>query len=121
MRLCHLSQRRVGVLGIGRLIVLLGFIKLCVRIGEPRCTSSLPHASLNFCTPHLTLELAMLGSKGFEKIPLVSSCEISTENRIELFQKRFPKKDDYKNYIVLIEKVPHDMGINNVYSQKHNV
>ena len=61
----------------------------------------------------------MLGSKGCERMPLVSSCEISTENRIELFKNfwfspEISKKDDFKNYIVLIEKVPHGMGINNV-------
>ena len=89
--------------------------------------SCLAHASLNFCTPHLTFELDMLGSKGCERMPLVSSCEMNTENRIKLFLKisgshqRFPKKDEIKNYIVLIKKVPHGMGINNIYSQKHNM
>ena len=68
----------------------------------------------------------MLGSKGCERMPLVSSCEINTENRIKLFENfwfspEFSKKDDFKSHIVLIEKVPHVMGINNIYSQKHNV
>ena len=35
MRLCHLSQRRVGVLGIGRLIVFLfrQYIAFCIMSG----------------------------------------------------------------------------------------
>ena len=33
----------------------------------------------------------------------------------------FQKKDEFKNYTVLIKKVPHGMGINNIYSQKHNM
>ena len=89
-------------------------IKLCVCIGKLallRCMSCLPHASLNFCTPHLTFELYMLGSKGCERMPLVSSCEINKEKRlVKSFLKisgshqRFPKTDDFKNYIILIKK-----------------
>ena len=72
----------------------------------------------------------MLGSKGCERMPLVSSCKINKENRIKLFKnlwfspeisKREAKKKDFENYIVLTEKVPHGMGINNIYSQKQNV
>ena len=62
---------------------------VCVCIEEPallRCMSCLPHASLNFCTPRLTFELDMLGSKGCKRMPLVSSCEMNTENRIKLFK-----------------------------------
>ena len=57
----------------------------------------------------------MLGNKGSERMTLVSSCKINKENR------DFQKTDDFKNYIVLIKKVPHGMGINNICSQKHNV
>ena len=68
----------------------------------------------------------MLGSKGCERMPLVSSCEMNTENRIKLFKSlwfssEISKKDEFENYIVLIKKVPHGMSINNIYSQKHNM
>ena len=61
----------------------------------------LPHASLNFCTPHLTFELYMLGSKGCERMAVVSSCKINKENRIKLFKNlwfspEISKKDDFK-------------------------
>ena len=69
----------------------------------------------------------MLGSKGCERMPLVSSCKINKENRTKLFKNLWfspeisKKREDFKNYIVLIKKVPHGRGINNIYSQKHNV
>ena len=33
----------------------------------------------------------------------------------------FQKKMTLKSYIVLFEKVPHGMGINNINSEKHKV
>ena len=43
----------------------------------------------------------MLGSKGCERMPLVSSCKINKENRIKLFKNlwfspEISKKDDFK-------------------------
>ena len=51
----------------------------------------------------------MLGSKGCEKMALVFSCKINKENRIKLFKNlwfspEISKKDDLKNYIVLLKK-----------------
>ena len=63
----------------------------------------------------------MLGSKEGERMPLVSSCERNTENRIESLVLTRKKKMTLKSFIALIEKVPHGMGINNIYSQKHNM
>ena len=102
---------------------------MCVCIGEPallRCMSCLPHASLNFCTPHLTFELYMLGSKGCERMPLVSSCEINKENRIKLFKNiwfspEIYKKDDFKNYIVLIKKTYHMAWASIIYTHKNTM
>ena len=73
---------------------------VCVCIGELallRCMSCLPHASLNFCIPHLTFELYMLGSKGCERMLLVSICEINKEKRINLFKNLWFSPEISKN------------------------
>ena len=48
-----------------------------------------------------TVLIAMLGSKGCKRMPLVSSCEINTGNKIKLFKNlcfslEISKKDDFK-------------------------
>ena len=64
------------------------------------CTSKMhvlsPKCILNFCTPHLTFELDMLGSKGCERMPLVSSCEMNTENGIKLFKNLWFSSEIFK-------------------------